>query len=185
MPKHGAFCVSIVGCSSRIHRRVSSQGTAPRERANFGMVLEHRALVNRSQKRGNLHMWNPLRERERRLHTLYPNMPPRALLVQHLGKKISVDGAELQRAQWFWGRRPRKLILSIDRAVWIVTFYLLLWTTSLFDNGHAQATAVVWAVAWVALAAIAVAVFVDISRYAQWKWEYCCAISRLFATANR
>jgi len=30
-----------------------------------------------------------------------------------------------------------------------------------------------------------VAVFVDISRYAQWKWEYSCAMTRLFAAVHR
>lgn len=130
-------------------------------------------------------MWNSFRERERGTGTLYPDVPPEALLIQHLGKNISVDDDELQRARWFWGRRPNKFILSTDRALRIVTFYLLLWSTSLFNQDHAQATAVVWGVAWVALAGIAVAVFVDISRYARWKWEYFYAISRLFATVNR
>ena len=130
-------------------------------------------------------MWNPLRERERQLRTLYPDLAPEALLIRYLGKNISADVGELQRAEWFWGRRPKKLILSTDMVVRIVTFYLLLWTTAIFNHDHAQTTAVVLDVAWVALAASAVAVFVDIFRYAQWKWEYCSAISRLCKTAYR
>ena len=112
-------------------------------------------------------MWNPLREPERQLQTLYPDMAPEALLSRFLGENISADAGELQRAQWFWGRRPKKLILSTDMAIRIVAFYLLLWTTSIFTHGQAQATAVIVDLAWVALAASAAAVFVDISRYAQ------------------
>ena len=130
-------------------------------------------------------MWNFLRERERRLHALYPDMPPECLLVQHLGKNVSVDGDELRRARWFWGRRPNKLILSRDKALSAVVLYLLLWIVSVFIQEQAQVANMVRGLAWIALAALAVAVFVDISRYAQWKWEYCCAISRLFATINR
>ena len=56
--------------------------------------------------------------------------------------------------------------------------------TSLSVCDRVQATHLVGIIAWVAAAAIAVAVFVDIFRYAQWKWEYCRAVSRFFATAN-
>jgi hypothetical protein len=129
-------------------------------------------------------MWNPLREDERQLHTLYPDIAPEALLSRFLGKNISADAGELERAQWFWVRRPKKLILSKDMATRIVAFYLLLWTTSMFAHGQAQVTAVIVDVAWAALAASAAAVFVDISRYAQWKWEYRSAIARLCTTAN-
>jgi hypothetical protein len=130
-------------------------------------------------------MWNPLGERERQLHTLYPDMAPEPLLNQYGGKNVSADAGELQRAKWFWGRRPKMLILTTNMAIRIVTFYLLLWTTSIFTHNQAQATAVVVDVAWAALAASAAAVFVDISRYAQWKWEYRSAIARLCTTAYR
>jgi hypothetical protein len=130
-------------------------------------------------------MWNPLRERGRQLHTLYPDMAPEALLIRYLGKDISADAGELRRAEWFWGRRPKKLILSKDTAIRIVTFYLLLWTASIFTDQQAQATAVIVDIAWAALTASAAAVFVDISRYAQWKWEYRSAIDRLYTTAYR
>jgi hypothetical protein len=130
-------------------------------------------------------MWNPLGERERRLHTLYPDIAPEPLLNQYGGKNISADAGELQRAQWFWGRRPKMLILTTNMAIRIVTFYLLLWTTSIFTHNQAQATAAVVDIGWAALAASAAAVFVDISRYAQWKWEYRSAIARLCTTAYR
>jgi hypothetical protein len=130
-------------------------------------------------------MWNPLRERDRQLHTLYPDMAPEALLIRFLGNNIAADADELRRAEWFWGRRPPKLILSKDMAIRIVTFYLLLWTASIFTHQQAQATAVLVDIAWTAVAASAAAVLVDISRYAQWKWEYRSAIDRLYMTAYR
>ena len=108
-------------------------------------------------------MWNPLREHERQLHTLYPDMASEALLIRYLGKNISADAGELRRAEWFWGRRPKKLILSTDMAIRVGTFYLLLWTASIFTHDQAQATAVIVDIAWAALAASAAAVFADIS----------------------
>jgi hypothetical protein len=130
-------------------------------------------------------MWDPLRETESPFHTLYPDMPPEALLTKFLGRIISADGDELLRARWFWRRRPNKLILSPHKILRLVMLFLWLWMTSLSLCDRVQTTHAAGIIAWVAAAAIAMAVFVDISRYAQWKWEYCRAVSRLFATANR
>ena len=130
-------------------------------------------------------MWNPLRVNERQLHKLYTDLPPQDLLLQHMGKNVSVNRDEFQRAQWFWGRRPNKLILSVDKSIRVGIFYILLLFTSMVVQNQTLAIDIVQAVAWIALAAIAVAVFVDISRYAQWKWDYCCAISRVFATVSQ
>jgi hypothetical protein len=126
-------------------------------------------------------MWNPFREGEGSLRTLYPDMPPETLLIQHLGINNSVKGGELQRAEWFWQRRPKKLILSRQRALWVALLYLSLWAVSVFIP---RSIVVIRGVAWLALAAIAVAVFVDICRYAQWKREYYSAISRLIAAVT-
>jgi hypothetical protein len=129
-------------------------------------------------------MWNPLRVNERQLHELYPDLPPQDLL-QHMGKNVSVNRDEFQRAQWFWGRRPNKLILSVDKFIWVGIFYVLLLFTSMVVQNQALAIDLIQGVAWIALAAIAVAVFVDISRYARWKWDYRCAIYRVFATHSQ
>jgi hypothetical protein len=130
-------------------------------------------------------MWNPLRINERQLHKLYPDLSPQDLLLQYMGKNASVNRDEFQRAQWFWGRRPNKLILSADKSIRIGIFYILLLFTSLLVQNQTLAIDIIQGVGWIALAAIAVAVFVDISRYAQWKWDYCCAISRVFATVSQ
>jgi hypothetical protein len=130
-------------------------------------------------------MWNPKSEGERKPCTLYPDLPPEALLVQSGGKNVTVDRDEYLRAQWFWERRPAKLILSPHKAWRMVTLFLVLWIASMFVPQQAQATAAVHGLAWTALAMLGVAVFVDISRYAQWKWEYSCAMTRLFAAVHR
>jgi hypothetical protein len=129
-------------------------------------------------------MWNPLREHEKQLHQLYPDVPPKALLLQHLGKNVSGNCDEFRRAQWFWERRPNTLVLSVDKATWIGIFYVSLFFASMIVHNQTLAANVIRGVAWIALAAIAVAVFVDITRYAQWKWEYRCAISRFLATIS-
>jgi hypothetical protein len=127
-------------------------------------------------------MWNPLREHERQLHKLYPDVPPKALLLQHLGKNVSGNCDEFWRAQWFWERRPNKLVLSPDKAAQIGIFYILLFITSMIVHSPSLAVNIIRGVGWTALAAIGAAVFVDITRYVQWKWEYRCAISRFLET---
>ena len=127
-------------------------------------------------------MWKPLREREKELDKSYPDIPPKALLLQHMRKNASVNCDEFRRAQWFWERRPSKLVLSPDKAVLIGASYILLFIISTIVHNQSLATDVIRGVAWVAFAAIGVAVFVDITRYAQWKWEYRYAISRFLAT---
>ena len=130
-------------------------------------------------------MWNPLREHERELHNLYPDVPPKALLLQYLGKNVPVNCDEFRRVQWFWERRPSKLVLSPYKAVQIGIFYISLFITSMIVHNQYVASDVIRRVAWIALAAIAVAVFVDITRYAQWKWEYRCAIYRFLAITGQ
>ena len=126
-------------------------------------------------------MWNPFGEGDGCLRTLYPDMPPETLLIQHLGINNPAKGGELQRAEWFWRRRPKKIILSRGRTVWILLLYLLLWALSV---SIPQAVVVIRETAWLALAGIAVALFVDICRYAQWKQEYYYAICRLIVTVT-
>jgi hypothetical protein len=109
-------------------------------------------------------------------------MPPEALLTQHLEINNSMEPGELQRADWFWHRRPKKLILSRERSFWVILLYLVLWSVSV---SIPQILDMIRDIGWLTLAAVAAAVFVDISRYAQWKREYYCAISRLIEGVRR
>ena len=40
-------------------------------------------------------MWKPLREREKELDKSYPDIPPKALLLQHMRKNASVNCDDL------------------------------------------------------------------------------------------
>ena|ERR1700740_2240352 len=115
----------------------------------------------------------------------YPDMPPEALLVRQLGRNVRVDLDELRRAKWFWERRPKKLILSPEKSARFLILCLCLWILSASSPEQLPATAVIRDAAWVALFAASVAVFVDVLRYAHWKWVYRCAISRLLAAVSR
>lgn len=126
-------------------------------------------------------MWNPFREGDGCLRTLYPDLPPETLLIQHLGINNSVKGGEWQRAEWFWRRRPKKLILSRGRALWVALLYLSLLAVSVLIP---RLIVLIRGIGWLALGAIAVALFLDISRYAQWKREYYSAISRLIVAVT-
>jgi hypothetical protein len=162
--------------------RLQSSGININPGRTNSVQYEARTMWANGSKGGKINMWNPLREHERRLHKLYPDLPPKALLVQHLGKNVTGNCDEFQRAQWFWKRRPNKLVLSPDKAVQIGILYILLFFTSVILHDQSIAINVIRCVAWMALAAIGVALFVDITRYAQWKWEYRCAISRFLET---
>jgi hypothetical protein len=129
-------------------------------------------------------MWNLQREGGQQINTMYPDIPPGVLLARKTCNDVCVDMDELQRADWFWNRRPRKLVLSLRKASVILMFYFFLWITSMYAREQTLAIATIRGVAWVALAATAGAIFVDIFRYAQWKWEYGRAIRRLLLTAT-
>jgi hypothetical protein len=100
---------------------------------------------NESHEKKEVHriMWNPKSEREQKPYTLYPDLPPEALLVQSGGKHVTVDRDEYLRAQWFWERRPAKLVLSPQKGLRIVALFILLWVASMFIPEQAPATAVV------------------------------------------
>jgi hypothetical protein len=130
-------------------------------------------------------MWNARREGEQeQINIMYPDIPPCALLEGRKCGSISVDSNELRRADWFWYRRPRKLVLSPRRTLGVLFFYLCLGITSMCMSEQTLAIVTIRDVAWVTLAAAGGAIFVDILRYAQWKWEYGKAIRRLLATAT-
>jgi hypothetical protein len=123
------------------------------------MIQRRTVRETSGRKGGKINMWNPLRINERQLHKLYPDLSPQDLLLQYMGKNASVNRDEFQRAQWFWGRRPNKLILSVDKSIRIGIFYiLLLFTSMLVQNQTLAIDVVIHSVAWIALAAIAVAV---------------------------
>jgi hypothetical protein len=129
-------------------------------------------------------MWNLRKEGGQQFKTMYPDIPPGVLLARKKCNDISVDLDELQRADWFWKRRPKKLVLCLRKTLGILFFYFFLGIASMYLRDQTLAIITIRSVGWVTLAATAVAVFVDIFRYAHWKWEYSSAIRRLLATAT-
>jgi hypothetical protein len=83
------------------------------------------------------------------------------------------------------GKATKKLILCPDKTVKVLIFYLILWIMWVCVREQVPVADVIRCVAWIAFAVMSVALLVDVSRYAQWKWEYCSAISRLLATVSR
>jgi hypothetical protein len=124
-------------------------------------------------------------EHKRELRGPYLKMPPETLLLRVKGANIAVDPAELVRAQWFWERRPKKFILSTEKAIIILTLYAIFWATTICLIPGAPAMGVLPAVGYVILTAIPVWSYLDAMRYARWNSDYRCAIVRLLQTARR
>jgi hypothetical protein len=112
-------------------------------------------------------------------------MPPYTLLLRVKGANIAVDPAELARAEWFWERRPKKFILTTEKAIIILTFYAISWAASIFLIPQMPVMDVLPAVGYIILAAMPVWSYLDAVRYAGWKSDYRCAILRLLQTARR
>jgi hypothetical protein len=51
-------------------------------------------------------MWNRSKDRARQSGFSFPDLPPDKILLQHFGKIARVDRNELERAEWFWKKRP-------------------------------------------------------------------------------
>jgi hypothetical protein len=115
----------------------------------------------------------------------YLKMPPETLLLRANGQNIAVDRAELVRAQWFWERRPKKFILSTEKAIIILTLYAIFWAATICLIPGWPAMAVLPAVGYVILTALPVWSYLDARRYARWSSDYRCAIFKLVKTARR
>ena len=122
-------------------------------------------------------------EHKGKLRGPYLNLPPETLLLRVKGAKVAVDHAELVRAQWFWERRPKKFILSTEKAIIILTLYAIFWATICLIPG-APAMGVLPAVGYVIILALPVWSYLDAMRYAQWNSDHRCAILRLLQTAR-
>src|SRR5262245_35119404 len=77
------------------------------------------------------HMWKPPSENTKELRESYLMMPPEAILIRKTGPNIAVDAEELARAQWFWERRPKKLILSTEIALVLLIFFAGIWVAAM------------------------------------------------------
>jgi hypothetical protein len=66
-------------------------------------------------------------ENLKKLDGSYLTLPPEALIFRKMGANVFMDAGGLARAQWFWEQRPKKLVLSTERALGILIFYGSFW----------------------------------------------------------
>ena len=131
-------------------------------------------------------MWKQPSENKKELRELYLKIPPEALLIRKVGPNIAVDAEELARAQWFWKRRPKKLILSTERALVILIFYAGIWLAAMCLGWQALLeTTVLPPIGCTLVAAMPTWAYVDAVRFARWNADYSCAIFRLLQTVHR
>jgi hypothetical protein len=105
---------------------------------------------------------------------LFEDLPPEALVSQQMNKKVVLEYDELQRAKWFWKRRPRGLSCpqnAFKILALFLAFYTIVFQQILPDPFSGSILS--------ALCATLVVIMVHLCRYAQWKSEYRLAILRL------
>jgi hypothetical protein len=126
-------------------------------------------------------MWKQPFENKKELRESYLKMPPQALLIRKMGPNIAVDAEELARAKWFWERRPKKLILSTERALVILIFYAGIWMAAPWLSGQALvATMVLPAIGCTVVAAMPRWAYLDAVRFARWNSDYSAQFSGFF-----
>jgi hypothetical protein len=132
------------------------------------------------------HMWKPTSDNRKELRQSYLRMPPKAILIRKMGPNVAGDAEELARAQWFWERRPKKLILSTERALIILIFFAGIWAAAMGLSWHALVeTTVLPGIGCTIVAAMPTWAYLDAVRFARWNSDYSCAIFRLLQTVHR
>ena len=119
-------------------------------------------------------MWRQSSDNDAQFPTLFEDLPPETLVSLKMNKKVAINHDELQRAKWFWKRRPGRIpclqnatmILGLCAVFYVIAFQQIIAETF---NGIILS----------ALCASLVVIFTHICRYAQWKSEYRCAILRI------
>jgi len=109
------------------------------------------------------------------IERLFEDLPPGALVSREMNETVVLDFDELQRAKWFWERRPGGLP-CIQNALRVLLLCLALYIVAIqqivADFFHGAILSVLCSVLVVTLA--------HLCRYAQWKLEYRRAVLRLF-----
>src|SRR5580693_587379 len=121
----------------------------------------------------------------KRLHASYFTTPPEALIFRKMGANVFMDAGELARAQWFWERRPRKLVLSAERALGIMIFYGSFWLVAMFLDQQSLGMSVLFATGYTLLVIMPAWAWLDALRFARWASDYKSAIFRLRQTVRR
>jgi hypothetical protein len=107
-------------------------------------------------------------------------MPPDEILIQQFGKIARVDRHALERAQWFWKKRPSRLVLAEGFFVHFVLVSIVVSLNLIYASHPESCYALI--IATSILAVLWVVGVMDLSRYVRWKSDYCRAIIRLVQT---
>jgi hypothetical protein len=102
-----------------------------------------------------------------------------------MGANVFMDPGELARAQWFWERRPRKLVLSTEMALRILIFYGSFWLVAMFLDQQWWGMTLLFAAGYTLLFIIPAWACLDALRFARWASDYRSAIFRLRQTVRR
>ena len=113
------------------------------------------------------------------------NIPPEAFIFKNMGANVSMDTGELARAQWFWERRPRKLVLSTERVLGMLIFYAGLWLAAMCLNQGAAGSTLLVGTGCSLVIAMPVCIYINACRFSRWKSDYRRAIFRLRQTVRR
>jgi hypothetical protein len=115
----------------------------------------------------------------------YSDLSPEHLVLRHAGKTAQVDRAELQRARWFWERRPTASIYFRFREIINVVGIYIAMFLSLLGVGRPSLSCMCNLIAIGATLVLLVGgAFMDISRYNRWKSDYDRAIVRLIGEVD-
>ena len=123
-------------------------------------------------------------ENTKRLDESYFKIPPDAFIFRKMGANVFMDAGELARAQWFWEQRPRKLVLSTERALGIMIFYGCLWLIAMFLDQQSLGTTVLFAAGYTLVVIMPAWARLDALRFARWSSDYRSTLFRLRQTVR-
>lgn len=124
-------------------------------------------------------------ENRKKLDELSLTIPPEALIFRRMGANVFMDAGELARAQWFWERRPKKLVLSAEKVLGILIFLGGFWIAAMCLDQQVLGVAVLVGTGCILVIAMPVWAYIDALRYARWSSDYRRAILRLRQTVHR
>ena len=124
-------------------------------------------------------------ENKNELHDSYRKLPPEVFIYRKMGANVFMDTGELARAQWFWERRPKKLVLSTEAVLKILIFYGGFWLVANYLDQQALETTALVSTGSTLVIAMPLWAYVDALRFARWSSDYRRAILRLRQTVHR
>jgi hypothetical protein len=128
-------------------------------------------------------MWNRSKNRNRQVGFSFPDLPPDEILIQQFVKIAQVDRNELERAQWFWKKRPSRLVFAEDIFVHFVLVSIVCLLNFIYASHWEPSYTLIIAIS--ILAVIVMTGVIDLSRYSRWKADYCRTLIRLVHTIGK